>query len=191
MLKFCPFSSNSLSDIITPALTWAGNQCYIDAAALMCTPSLSAFSYFHICPIKCHSSFVSILPIDHSVLHPYLKSQVGLSSFMSFRTPLPFFLPFTILSLPFPCGSNEKEILKNWEERKRKWNILCYKTAPQLEKLWLICSFQHTSFFVQFSDWHQTNIFYHENLHLPFDLVPSHFPIMNNVFQEFYCFNIM
>lgn len=192
-LQICSFSCQLVVRHHYPSfistLTWAGNQCYVDAAALMSTLYLSAFLHFLTCPIKCHSSFVSIHPINHSFLHLYFNSQVSLPSFMNFITPLLFFPPLT---LPFRCGSYEKKkILKTWEERKGKLNILCYKTAPQLEKLWLICSFQHTSFLC-------STLTGTKHKHLlpgesPFAVLRCFFTLshIDNMFQEVSCCNIM
>ena len=91
-------------------------------------------------------------------------------------TSLPFSPLLTLLFLPFLHGSYEKKtILKTQEERKGKRNISPYKTTPQLQQLWLMSSFQYTSFCTVFWQAPNINCCYHKNLHLPFYLVPSHF----------------
>lgn len=118
----------------TSALTWKRNQRYINAAALMSTSYLAALLYFFTCPIKWHSSFMSILSTDKYT--PILELPSWCSVCYEFQNTTTFlFSSHTYISpFFFPMShTKKKNNLKPW--RRERENETNSKKALSLEKI--------------------------------------------------------
>lgn len=100
----------------------------------MSTSYLAAL-YFFACPIKWHSSFMSILPTDKYA--PVFELSSWCSICLNFRTQVFFLFLLTLIFLPFffffPMNHMEKKIIWNLGGEKEKIKVILRK---QLEKLW-------------------------------------------------------